>query len=563
MTVNQLADELFGIVLDGNPIEASLLGIRNREDRLPDYTEAGQQNIASRVSDVAERARAIDPATLTAADRVTRAVVLQQAETALDDIHCRSVEYTVTDTSFAPTLEVIASLGMIGITEQAHADGYLARLDGLPAVFEAIAQRHRAGIAAGRFPVRRLVQATVEHFDRYLGDPDNDSLRSPAPADGSGIDVAAFDAERDRLLHQTVYPALRRYRDVLADEVAPHGRADDRAGLRWLPDGDDYYARLVKLHTTTERTPEELHQTGLDVIAKLTDEYADVGERVFGTRDVATILAKLREDPAMRWNDGDELLDAARAAIRRAEQVAPEWFRTLPSQNCVVEPVPVSEELGAGTAYYMQPAIDGSRPGTYFANTYKAQERDRYSAEAIAFHEAVPGHHFQLTLALERDDLPLLRRYANINAYVEGWGLYAERLADEMGLYSGDVARFGMLSEDSLRASRLVVDTGLHAMGWSRQQAVDFMVANTATSRIEIETEVDRYISAPGQALSYMVGRLEIQRLRAEAEQRLGDRFDTGAFHDVVLLNGLLPMNVLDEVVRAWVDEQVGGAQQG
>src|SRR5690606_27917607 len=267
---------------------------------------------------------------------------------------------------------LLADLGMVGITEQAHADGYLARLAGLPAVFGAIAQRHRAGIAAGRVPVRRLVQATVEHFDRYLGDPDNDSLRRPVPADGSGVDVAAFEAERDRLLHQIVYPALRRYRDVLASEVVPHSRADDRAGLRWLPDGDDYYARLVKLHTTTERTPEHLHQTGLDVIATLNDEYADVGERIFGTRDVATILAKLREDPAMRWNDGDELLEAARAAIRRAEQVAPKWFRTLPSQNCVVEPVPVSEAPGVGAAYYLPPALDGTRPGTYFANTYKA-----------------------------------------------------------------------------------------------------------------------------------------------------------------------------------------------
>src|SRR5690606_1973331 len=289
MTVDQLADELFDVLLDANPIEASLLGIRDREDRLPDYTEAGQQNTASRVRDVADRARSLSPYTTPFRSRVTRAVVLQQAETALDDIHCRGVEYTITDTFFAPAPGLLADLGMVGITEQAHADGYLARLAGLPAVFEAIAQRHRAGIAAGRVPVRRLVQATVEHFDRYLSDPDNDSLRRPAPADGSGVDLAAFEAERDRLLHQVVYPALRRYRDVLATEVVPHGRPDDRAGLRWLPDGDDYYARLVKLHTTTERTPEQLHQTGLDVIAALTDEYADVGQRVFGTRDVATI----------------------------------------------------------------------------------------------------------------------------------------------------------------------------------------------------------------------------------------------------------------------------------
>lgn len=236
--------------------------------------------------------------------------------------------------------------------------------------------------------------------------------------------------------------------------------------------------------------------------------------------------------------------------------MAPQWFGRLPSQSCVVEAVPAAEAPGAPGAYYMQPAMDGSRPGTYFANTHEAEKRDRYSAEAVAFHEAVPGHHFQLTIAQELSDLPLLRRLASVTAFDEGWGLYAERLADEMGLYSDDVAKLGMLSEDSLRACRLVVDTGLHAKGWSRQQAVDFMVANTATSRVEIETEVDRYISAPGQALAYMVGRLEIQRIRAAAQATLGGRFDLRAFHDLVLGNGPLPMGVLDEVVGTWAARQ-------
>jgi uncharacterized protein (DUF885 family) len=261
----------------------------------------------------------------------------------------------------------------------------------------------------------------------------------------------------------------------------------------------------------------------------------------------------------MRWRDGEELLEAARAAITRAEKAAPQWFGVLPSQGCTVQPVPDTEAPGAPAAYYLPPALDGSRPGIYFANTYKAQERDRHIAEAVAFHEAVPGHHFQLTRAQELTDLPLLRRLSPFTAYAEGWGLYAERLADEMGLYSGDVARLGMLAEDSVRAARLVVDTGLHAKGWSRQRVVDFLRANTTMSDVEIRTETDRYISAPGQALAYMTGRLEIQRIRAGAEQALGDRFDIRAFHDTVLGSGALPLSVLDEVVRAWVAaEQTG-----
>ncbi len=556
MTVNQLADELVDVIFDRNPVDASLLGVRDREDRLSDFSETAEKATRDRLNDIVARARALDAADLTSIDRVTRAVVLQQAEAMLDGLHTHSVEYTVTDSVFDPAIGMLAMLSMVGIVEYEHADGYLVRLAGIPDVLAVLVERRRAGVAAGRAPVRRLVQAAVEHFDRYLADPGNDPLRTPVPpADGS-VDVEAFAAERDHVLEAHVYPAIARYRDALANDVVPYGRPDDKPGLCWLPDGEDYYARYARLHTTTDRTPGDLHRIGLDVVARLAAEYAEVGERAFGTRDLTEIFARLRTDPAMRWNDGAELLAAARSAIRRAEQVAPRWFAALPRQQCVVEPVPAAEAPGAGVAYYTPPAMDGSRPGTYYANTYQAEQRDRFNSEAIAFHEGVPGHHFQLTLALERPELPLLRKIADVTAYAEGWGLYAERLADEMGLYSDDIARLGMLSEDSMRASRLVVDTGLHAMGWSRQQAVDFMLENTANSRIEIETEVDRYIAAPGQALSYMVGRLEIQRIRAEAEQALGDQFDIREFHDVVLGNGLLPLNVLDEVVRDWVRAQ-------
>lgn len=556
MTIAQLADELIDVLFDSYPIEASLLGIRDREDRLSDYTEAGEAAQAERYAAIAARAEAIDPAGLDDGDRITRAVILQQAENEIDQLATRGVEYTVTDSFFAPSIGTLSALSMIGLTEPAHADGYLARLAALPALFDAIAERHRVGIAAGRVPVRRLAEAAVEHFTRYLASPGDDPLRRPEPVPGSGTDSAAFRVERDRLLAEVVHPAIARYRDAVAADVVPHGRPDDQPGLCWLPGGDEFYAKLAKGHTTTTRTPDELHQTGLDVLAGLTAEYAEIGGRVFGTGDQAEILQRLRTDPAMRWRDADELLAAARAAIQRAEQVAPQWFGRLPSQSCVVEAVPAAEAPGAPGAYYMQPAMDGSRPGTYYANTHEAEKRDRYSAESVAFHEAVPGHHFQLTIAQELTELPLLRRLASITAFDEGWGLYAERLADEMDLYSDDVAKLGMLSEDSLRACRLVVDTGLHAKGWSRQQAVDFMVANTATSRLEIETEVDRYISAPGQALAYMIGRLEIQRIRAAAQAQLGDRFDLRSFHDLVLGNGPLPMGVLDDVVRGWAGRQ-------
>jgi uncharacterized protein (DUF885 family) len=401
-------------------------------------------------------------------------------------------------------------------------------------------------------PVRRLVEATVRFFDRYLANRDGDPLRKPTPpASWSG--ATAFVAARDRVIDDVVRPAVARYRDVLATEVLPHGRPDDRPGLCHLPGGDETYARLAKLHTTTGRTPEELHRTGLDQVARLADEYVTIGSRVFGTSDLSEIFQRLRTDPELRWSSAEELLTSARTAISRAEAAAPQWFGKIPSQSCVVEAVPADEAPGAVTAYYMQPALDGSRPGTYFANTHRAEERSRYTSEAVAFHEGVPGHHFQTTIALELTELPMLRRLAEFNAYIEGWGLYSERLADEMGLYSNDVTRLGMLALDSMRACRLVVDTGLHAKGWSHQQVVDYIAANSVLPMVEIVQETDRYIADPGQALAYMVGRLEIQRIRAEAERAAGDRFDIRGFHDLVLGNGPLPLTVLDDVVRGWV----------
>jgi uncharacterized protein (DUF885 family) len=339
---------------------------------------------------------------------------------------------------------------------------------------------------------------------------------------------------------------------VLAGEIAPHGRPDDRPGLCFLPGGDATYAALTRVHTTTDRSPEDLHRVGLDLAEQLRAQYADLGAKVFGTTDQVEIFRRLATDPGMRWRDGDELIASARAAIERAEAALPHWFGVLPDQRCEVRPVPAAEAPGAPLAYYFQPPLDGSRPGVYYANTDQAQDRNRFLSEVTAFHESVPGHHLQLALAIQRTDLPPLRRLADVNATIEGWALYAERLAEEMGLYSDDVARLGMLAMDSTRAARLVVDIGLHAKGWSREDAVTYLRENTPLSAVEIGSEVDRYIAYAGQALSYMVGRLEIDRIRAETRRRLGAGFDLRAFHDVVLGNCPLPLGVLDRVLSAW-----------
>jgi uncharacterized protein (DUF885 family) len=549
--VGRLAEDLYQVVLDWVPLEYTLFGIRDRDDRLTDFSEAGEEAIRARLLAIVDRASAIDLSGLGPSQRVDLSAMQQMAVSIAANLSTRQVEVAITDSLFAPAFGLLSLLAMVSITAPEPAGAYLTRLAAVPRALAQIADRHRCGIAAGRTPVRRLVEAAVVQLDRHLAAPD-DPLTTPRPAPDSGVDIARFTAERDRIVAKEVRPALARYRDVLAAEVAPHGRPDDRPGWCWLPGGEDHYATLVRVHTTTDRDPTDLHRTGLDVIEALAAEYAEIGGRLFGTPDGSQIRARLRTDPSLRWSDGNAMIAAAREAIERAERAAGSWFGVLPSQGCTVEPVPEHEAPGAGAAYYRPPALDGSRPGIYYLNTHQADQRGRATYEAVAFHEAVPGHHFQRTRQQELTDLPLVRRFGGFTAYSEGWGLYAERLADEMGLYSDDLARLGMLSEDSMRAARLVVDTGLHAMGWSRAQVVEFLLANTATPAVEVETEADRYIAAPGQALSYMVGRLEIQRVRADAERRLGGRFDIRAFHDTVLGSGPLPLTVLEQVVSDW-----------
>jgi uncharacterized protein (DUF885 family) len=543
--VHQLADELLGLSLESDPVMGTILGIPGHDDTLSDRSEQAQQAIRTAALDIAARADAVDPAGLSADDAVTRAAVAHHARQMVTEIDVRMVEYTISDLFIGPAAELLSILPMIGLTDAAEAGSYLNRLRAVPGFLETVAERHRGGVAAGRVPVAHLVRAAAEHVDRYLA-ADEDVLTRPS------FDDAAFTEERTRVLADVVRPAFARYRDVLTGELAAHGRDEENVGLCRLPGGDEMYTGLARIHTTTDRTPDELHRTGLEVIARLSEEYAEIGSRVFGTRDLAEIFAKMTGDPAMRWRDADELLDSARTAVSRAEAAVPDWFGRLASSQCKVEPVPAADAPGAPAAFYLWPSMDGRRPGIYFANTHRAEERDRFVSEVMAFHEAVPGHHFQIALAQELTHLPMFRRVITPNAYAEGWGLYTERLADEMGLYSSEVDRLGMLAMDSMRAGRLVVDTGMHAKGWSRAKAVAFLRDNTPMSDLEIGNEIDRYIAFPGQALSYMVGRLEIQRMRAAAQERLGETFDIRGFHDVVLTNGPLPLAVLDEMVRAW-----------
>jgi uncharacterized protein (DUF885 family) len=359
-----------------------------------------------------------------------------------------------------------------------------------------------------------------------------------------------------KAVHESVRPAFERMVAFLKTEALPVARGQEKPGIGHVPGGDAAYARMIHVHTSLELPAKQLHETGLSEVAKINREMEDLGEKVLGTRDRKEILRRLRSDATLHFKTRGEVEAKAEAALDRARAAIPKWFGILPQAPCDVVPMEPHEEKNSTIAYYRQPATDGSRPGRYYINTYAPETRPRYEAEALAYHEAIPGHHLQIAIAQELEDIPEFRKHAGVTAFVEGWALYTERLSNEMGLYTTDLDRIGMLSYDSWRACRLVVDTGMHAMGWSRQQAIDYMLENTALAENNIVNEVDRYIVWPGQALAYKTGQLEIFRLRDEAKQKLGDRFDIKKFHDTVLENGAVSLPTLRERVATWVERQ-------
>ena len=548
MSADDLASELLTTVLDADPLAGSLYGFPGFDDRLPDLSAEAEERVAADLGSIAQRAEDQSDRGLSEPEHQTLDFVRVMARGMADAARVPLTEFTICDTFVAPVPGILTTLPKVQLDTEERRQGYLTRLDALPGLLATAGARHRQGTHAGRTAVARLVESAVAQLDLLIGDPDLGGV-ARAEQDDDGFRRAVGEA-----MDHDVRPALAAYRDGLKADILPAARDDEHPGICFLPDGDAMYRAMARLHTSTDYTPDELHAMGRDIVAQVREELVETGARLWHTSEPTEIFDHLCNDPDLRYSTRDEMLEHARRVVAAAEEEAPRWFATVPDEPCTVEPVPEAEEAGMAAAYYMAGAIDGSRHGTYYLNTSKPEERHRYAAEDIAFHEAVPGHHFQLTIAMESTDLAPARRVLHDTACAEGWGLYSERLADEMGLYSDDVARMGLFAADSWRASRLVVDTGLHALGWTRQQAVDWLGANTPMPPIEVESEVDRYISFPGQALAYMVGRREIVRLRALATDRLGAGFDLKQFHDLVLRVGTMPLPALARTVERWVD---------
>ncbi len=421
--------------------------------------------------------------------------------------------------------------------------------------FDVAADNLRRGLSEGRVASHASAAKVLAQLEAWLRTAPHESPLVALPlakAREHGPDPA-FERDLERIARERIWPAVARYRDLVADGVLPRARGDDRPGLLYVPGGPEAYWVEIRRHTTLALSAEEIHAIGLAEVARVRAEIAELGQEVFGTVDLAQIQARLRADPALHFATAEQIEATARAALARAEAAVPRVFGRLPHARCIVLPTPEHEAPASTIGYYREPAPDGSRPGRYFVNTFEPTTRPRYDAEALAFHEAVPGHHLQVALAQELEGVPLVQRYLGTTAYVEGWALYSERLADELGLYAAEIDRLGMLSFDAWRACRLVVDTGIHALGWSRERAIEFMTANTLLAENNVVNEVDRYIAWPGQALAYKLGQLEILKLRAEAGSAFGAGFSLAGFHDQVLGNGPVSLALLRELIGSWI----------
>ncbi len=552
--LRSLADEYWDALLEANPTTATILGDHRFDDRIEDLSAEAEHDLRARWVAVLERLSSFDPDGLDAEDRVTRLQLESELRDAVTAVDQRLAELA-SDQMSGYHVGLLQSQPVTSVPDPESARMLVQRFRRVPTALDQAAQRFLDGASRGRTPPAVCIARAANVIEGYLASPLEADVFATVAGPSGWESEGQWREELSGVARDHVRPAYRRMLDTLREGLLPVARDDDRCGLVWLDDGPEIYATLVAHHTSLALTPEELHAIGMDeVTRKLPGEYAGVGGRLFGTSDPGEILDRLRDDPSLRYATGEEIMADARRAFEAAGEAAAGWFGRLPAAPCAIEPVPEFLAPDSPSAYYFPPPADGSRGGTYYVNTDKPANKARYETASIAFHEAIPGHHLQLAIAAELTDLPSFRRFSLGNtAFIEGWGLYSERLAEEMGLYASDLDRIGMLAADSIRACRLVVDTGIHALGWSRSRAVEFMVTHTPVSVEEVEIEIDRYIGMPGQALAYKVGQREILRLREWARAELGGAWDVKGFHDVALGSGAVALPVLGDLVAAWV----------
>ncbi len=551
--LHQLLTDEWEFRLREDPLFATLAGDHRYDDRLPHVTEADDARRLETLRAFRERARAIEPSALPEAERLNHAIFVRLLDNDLGELEHHAYRLPLSKVgglhTFFPELHQFMPLN----TAADYAN-YVARL----AAFGACVTEHiellRGALDTGYVPARATLEGLADSLRPHVVEaPEQSQLYAPLgnfPAGLSTADQAQLLAAGREAIAGSVVPGFKALLDFVEQEYVPGAREDVAAAN--LPNGGAFYQHRLRYYTSLDLTPEQVHATGLAEVARLRAEMQALITSTGFAGGFQDFVDFLRTDARFYAATPEALLKEVGYLMKRVDGELPRLFKTLPRLPYGIRAIPDFAAPGNTTAYYFPPAGDGTRAGMYYVNTYDLPSRPLYEVEALSLHEAVPGHHLQIALQQELD-LPNFRRFGGFTAFVEGWALYAERLGLELGFYTDPYSNFGRLSYEMWRACRLVVDPGLHALGWTRQQAIDYMAANTASTLLNITNEVDRYIAWPGQAVAYKIGELKIRELRAYAEETLGARFDLRDFHDLLLGSGAVPLDVLEAMVRAWV----------
>jgi uncharacterized protein (DUF885 family) len=554
--LHQLFDAEWNYTLEHSPEFASEIGDRRWNDRWSDQSLDEHARRNQHDQQVLQEVASINRAQLSAADQLNYDLFKKDYEMSVEGYKFRRFLVPLNQRGGIQTQDELAdSLRFQTIKDY---EDWIARLRSFPALMDQTMALMREGIKERMVHPKVIMERLPAQIDKQIvSDPAQSGFYKPFQHFSSEISAAdqqRLSAEAKEAIEQQVVPAYRKFKDFFVKEYLPS--CFDQVGVWQVPHGDELYAYEVRRYTTTNLTPEQVHEIGLKEVARIRAEMEKIREQTGfkGTRE--EFFHFLRTDPRFFYKTPDDLFEAYKALAKTVDPNLVKVFRTLPREPYGVEAIPAVAAPDTTAAYYRPGAADGSRAGTYFVNLYEPETRPKWEMTALTLHESVPGHHLQIARAHELGDLPMFRRFGDYTAFIEGWGLYAESLGDDMGLYSDPYNKFGQLTYDMWRAVRLVVDTGIHAKHWTRDQAIKYFMDNAPKAELDIVNEIDRYIAWPGQALAYKIGQLKIQELRARAHQELGPKFDLKAFHDVVLGSGPLPLDILERNVNQWIEEQ-------
>lgn len=540
-----------------HPEFATMLGDVRYNDRLSDNSPEFFQSDVEQKHKFLAQFEAVNPAGLSTQDQLSLELMVRELKLEIEGAKFKQWEMPVNQMG-GIHLHLPDMIELTPFKTVSDFDNYLSRLHQIPHAFDQVMANMRSGIRDGLMPPRYLLEKVAAEVEDIAGKT-GEASPFAKPIQTFPGDVPADEQHRLRVavlaaINDEVIPAYQRFADFVRKDYAPHGRTEP--GVWALPDGDARYRYAIRSITTTDMTPEQIHVLGLKQVDEIEAQMLALAHKM-GFTDLATLNHHIKNDRSLYARSGQQLLDLYAGYARNMEPELPKLFGHLPKSKLVAVPMEASRSKNAVPADYTDGTADGSRPGHINVNEWDPEHRLILNVEAIAYHEGIPGHHLQLSLAQEMEDLPAFRRHAGYTAFVEGWALYAERLGKEVGKYQDPYSDYGRLENEMWRAIRLVIDTGVHEKHWSRDQMVDYFHRYTAMDEPNIQSEVDRYIAWPGQALAYKLGQLEILKLRGEAQQKLGARFDIRVFHDEVLGNGALPLGVLDSEVNSWINSQV------